>query len=276
MTKRDQKALITISGIILIAIYSAVKAVIDYFYSLSTESYIYIGIASVLACSAGLLFANKRKQRLQKLKAEEFSFDQTVLAQVKNIIYKHKDELTLRRRQLTLIKNYGLIDESKWAQEKDTFINAVIAPDVGKLSYSNLSEALEYMDSITDHYSQSIENFNAEMSPNEYEHWVASALMKYGWNTKVTQAVGDQGIDVIATQSEVKLVIQCKLYSGNVGNAAVQEITAGRLFENANFAAVVTNSTFTKSAKQLASASGVFLLHHDQLKDLTSLCGLSS
>lgn len=85
-------------------------------------------------------------------------------------------------------------------------------------------------------------------------------------------ASGDQGIDVIAEKSGTKVVIQCKLYSSNVGNSAVQEIIAGQIFENADFAAVVSNVDFTKSARQLASSSRVFLIHHEQLGELETMC----
>jgi len=48
----------------------------------------------------------------------------------------------------------------------------------------------------------------------------------------------------------------------------VQEVIAGREFEKADIAAVVSNSTFTKSAKQLAGAANVLLLHHAELDKL--------
>ena len=110
------------------------------------------------------------------------------------------------------------------------------------------------------------------MDPIQYEHLVADTLKELGWKTRTTKGSGDQGIDVIATMNGKKLVIQCKLYSSNVGNAAVQEIVAGKAYEQAQFAAVVTNAKFTRSAIQLAKANDVFLLHHDQLHKLKELC----
>jgi hypothetical protein len=67
---------------------------------------------------------------------------------------------------------------------------------------------------------------------------------------------------VVAEKAGKRLVVQCKKYSSPVGNGAVQEIHAARVFENANFAAVVSNAGYTKSAKELARATSVFLLHH--------------
>ena len=62
-----------------------------------------------------------------------------------------------------------------------------------------------------------------------------------------------------------RLVVQCKLYSGSVGNAAVQEVIAAREYEYADLAAVVSNGPFTASARELASAANVLLLHHDEI-----------
>lgn len=61
------------------------------------------------------------------------------------------------------------------------------------------------------------------------------------------------------------VVVQCKLYSQAVGNGAVQEALAGKAFAKAHIAAVVSNSVFTRKAHELATATGVMLLHHTEL-----------
>lgn len=113
-----------------------------------------------------------------------------------------------------------------------------------------------------------------DVSPIDFEHECADLLNESGWTARVTQASGDQGIDVIATYENVKAVFQVKKYSQPVGNSAVQEIIAGKAFEQAHVAAVVTNSTFTASAKKLANATGVFLLHYSELPDFAEELGL--
>ena len=59
---------------------------------------------------------------------------------------------------------------------------------------------------------------------------------------------------------------QCKKYTSPIGNKAVQEIIAGKQFVQADIAAVVSNSRYTSSAKQLANVTGVYLLHYSELK----------
>lgn len=112
------------------------------------------------------------------------------------------------------------------------------------------------------------------LDPIQFEHYCADLLNSTGWNARVTQASGDQGIDVIAQHGNVKAVFQCKKYSQPVGNAAVQEIIAGKAFEQAHVAAVVTNATYTTSAKQLASTTGVHLLHFSEVPQFAEKLGL--
>ena len=79
---------------------------------------------------------------------------------------------------------------------------------------------------------------------------------------------GDQGADLIAEADGCRVIIQCKFYSKPVGNKAVQEAHSALGFHAGDRAVVVSNATFTRSAKQLADSTGVLLLHHDQLADL--------
>lgn len=97
-----------------------------------------------------------------------------------------------------------------------------------------------------------------------FERWVAEALVGFGWEAEVTTGSGDQGIDVVALKQGKKIGIQCKLYSHPIGNKAIQEAHAGKIYYNADAAAVLTNASFTRNAKDLAMVTGVLLLsHHD-------------
>lgn len=104
--------------------------------------------------------------------------------------------------------------------------------------------------------------------PWEFERKCAEVLERTGWQPQLTARTGDQGIDVIAQKSGVKCVLQCKLHSRPVGNSAVQEITAGRDHEQADYAAVVATSGFTKSAYALARSTNVMLLDFSALGSL--------
>lgn len=124
-------------------------------------------------------------------------------------------------------------------------------------------------ESLPTQSSASENQYSEKISATEYENLIANKLsIEFGWNTKTTKGSGDQGADVIAEKQGITLIIQCKHYNHPVGNKAVQEAHAAKGFYLGDHAAVVTNSTFTKSALQLAESLEVFTIHHEQLNDL--------
>lgn len=113
-----------------------------------------------------------------------------------------------------------------------------------------------------------IAELNKITNPYDYEKEVGIILSSMGWKVKVTPGSGDQGVDVAAELDNTRLVIQCKLYSQPVSNKAIQEVHAGKSFMRYTHAAVVTNSTFTKSARQLAHSLDVILIEQNNILQL--------
>lgn len=185
---------------------------------------------------------------------------------IKNIIEEHIATLSIKRKQLLVADEYGVVDYKSWGKEITRFHDSVVAPRIGQcpdiirrietavLEYSNKNELTKI-------------NFSEAMTPYEYERYCADLLCDAGWLARATKASGDQGSDVIATKGGIKIVLQCKLYTKPVGNKAVQEIYTAKQHEQADYAAVVTNQTYTRSARQISSTTGVALLHHAQIKD---------
>lgn len=109
------------------------------------------------------------------------------------------------------------------------------------------------------------------MEGHDFEYYCADLLKSNGfYNVNVTQGSGDQGIDVLAEKGGIKYGIQCKCYSKDIGNKAVQEAFAGKTFYHCHVAAVLTNRYFTRSAKELASINQVLLWDRDQLEKFIS------
>lgn len=105
-------------------------------------------------------------------------------------------------------------------------------------------------------------------NPLDYEKQIANKLKQSGFNAHATKGSGDQGADVLADKNGVKFAIQCKMYSKPVGNKAVQEANTARDFYKCDYAVVVTNAGYTKSARQAANACNVILLNENQLDKL--------
>jgi HJR/Mrr/RecB family endonuclease len=108
----------------------------------------------------------------------------------------------------------------------------------------------------------------------EFERFLAAVFQLHGFEVMLTKASGDQGIDLIASSPSLKLAIQAKGYEGSVGNDAVQEAFAGaRHYERIHsckftHSVVITNSTFTKSARELAQSVECFLIDEQRMPDL--------
>lgn len=100
----------------------------------------------------------------------------------------------------------------------------------------------------------------------EFEQFCAKILAFNGFrNIKLTQGSGDQGIDILAIKDDIKYGIQCKCYSSDIGNKAVQEAFSGKTYYDCHIAVVLTNRYFTPSAKELAKKNGVVLWDRSKL-----------
>lgn len=103
---------------------------------------------------------------------------------------------------------------------------------------------------------------------HEFERICADILEFNGYECEVTQGSGDHGADIIAKKDGVSYAIQCKNYSSDIGNRAVQEAHAGRTYYRTDKAVVLTNSEFTRQAIEDAKKMGVELWNGEILANL--------
>lgn len=107
------------------------------------------------------------------------------------------------------------------------------------------------------------------MEGPDFEHYCAELLLKNGFiKTRVTSGSGDQGVDILAEKDGIKYAIQCKRYNSQLGNTPVQEVAAGRQFYNCHIGVVLTNSTFSSGAIDLAERTNVLLWDRNKLQEL--------
>lgn len=196
------------------------------------------------------------------------------------VIDQNVGRLARRRAQLVREDAYGKPVLEGWIREIDYFIDRHIKPALAAGEQSLLRrERVQIAQAITQRIEcltrdvPTLEGFSDDMTPTQFEAFCAEQVRQSGWDARVTQQSRDQGVDVIAEKNGVRLVLQCKLYSRPVGNRAVQEAVAARAFERARYCAVVSNSSYTSAAEQLASTNGVLLLHYSDLKRIEILLG---
>lgn len=111
-------------------------------------------------------------------------------------------------------------------------------------------------------------NFDT-MNGHDSEYFRTKILKYNGFsNVKVIQGSEGHGIDILAKKNGMKYAIQCKRYSGNVGNKAIQEAYSGRTIYGANITVVTTNGYFTEQAKSDARIPEVELWDRNNLQKL--------
>lgn len=94
-----------------------------------------------------------------------------------------------------------------------------------------------------------------EMSGIQFELFLQELLQKIGFTEiTLTPVSTDQGGDLICkSPAGEKCAVQAKRWNSTIGNEAVQQVLAAMLYYDCIKGLVITNSTFTQAAMQLAS-----------------------
>ncbi|WP_304459084.1 restriction endonuclease [Alicyclobacillus sendaiensis] len=104
------------------------------------------------------------------------------------------------------------------------------------------------------------------MSGTEFEERMKIHFLALGWQAETTKATGDYGADLLLRDSAgIRYVAQCKRYSGPVGIDAVQELFAAVRYYDAHNGILITNSTLTKNAQEMAAKLGLIVWDRDIL-----------
>lgn len=248
----------------------AIAWLIASFYLMGSESSIvwYLGLALLLASPFVIkLFFDVSvgvKNRVLELKEDEYQ-------KISTSVKEHGAALQKNISRSIKYNDYGKIISDNSHLETLEFLDS-IEVDFDRISEDNAIAAMYYyLDRLNS--EQKSRGFDAESIPtdgHEFEYWVADQLNNFGWNARVTQGSGDQGIDVIAERDGLKAGIQCKLYSSSIGNKAVQEAFAGKSYHSLDATIVMSNAPFTKSAQNLAESTGVILASHYDIPGLSA------
>jgi HJR/Mrr/RecB family endonuclease len=132
-----------------------------------------------------------------------------------------------------------------------------------------------YFDILVDRLATRLEHFNPNkfvtmylvdaMDGFQFEDFLVEIFQTMGYDVKETRERKIRA-DLFVTRFGKDMVIQAKNYSGSVGNSAVQQVISAKTFYGCDEAMVVTNSYFTRSAKELAESALVRLIDRDELQ----------
>jgi len=100
-----------------------------------------------------------------------------------------------------------------------------------------------------------------------------------GLDAATTKTTRDGGIDIIAySRSPVfsgKYVIQCKDYTGSVGEPAIRDLFGVVMAERANKGLLITSGQITASARQFAEDKQLELIDGNDLQTLFRKYGIN-
>jgi len=230
--------------------------------------------------SAAWLWRRRRKAKAQeaamRLMAEEQHYQENLprrrlieRQRLIDAVDQHRGALERNLARAVRTNDYGTVVQDTRGEALAEFF-ASIALDGALFSFED-AKALVFEQLNTRRREQVAAGFDAGSVPldgHEFEHWVADALTRYGWKAEVTRGSGDQGLDVIAEKKGKRVGLQCKLYGGPVGNKAVQEAHAGKVYYGVDAVGVLTNASFTPSATALAAVTGVKLFSQHDIPSL--------
>lgn len=114
-------------------------------------------------------------------------------------------------------------------------------------------------------------NDMVRMTGLEFEGYLMGLLKRHGCSVSGTPKTGDKGADILARIDERVIVIQAKRSASPVGTKAVQEVVAAVAYYGGTEAWVMTNSTFTQAARELAGRNRVRLVAQVDLASVGDL-----
>jgi restriction system protein len=202
---------------------------------------------------------------------------QVALDKAFQIIDKYAPLLAKERKKQVYIDPYGETNSDRWMSSGipyfvDRVLSSRLDADAILLSLPSFRNLVSsYIDECAALAQPLSEGYEDSMSGDDYEIFCAYLLQARGWDATLTKKTGDQGVDIIATKDAKRLCVQCKKYSGGVGNSAVQEVVAGLAFYGGTNAIVISNSEFTPQARSLAASNNVILISHDEIANLDDL-----
>ncbi len=247
------------------------------------------------------------KEKREKSKEIKELRKQKQIQIIVSIIEYHFSVLYTKYCNTHYLDDYGNMIVKGWEEEVEYFINSVLLREnkfsyidlrivsfkdyynIKKYWYNNKEEAFcawktqysKQINIIDELFNQVLEkkqnNGGVELEQSaiktgiDYENYIETLLKNKGFVVKRTPKSGDQGVDLIVEGNNNRIAIQCKFYSKPVGNKAVQEVSAGKDYYNCTLGCVVSNNSFTPSARKLANSLEITLLNNDAIVDYISV-----
>lgn len=102
------------------------------------------------------------------------------------------------------------------------------------------------------------------LDPGEFELFCAYLYEREGYTAYPTGRTGDEGVDVLLRRGGQTVVVQCKRYSGSVGQPTIRDLYGVMMHHRAEAAALVTTGSISEAARRWAADKSIQLIDgHD-------------
>jgi len=106
------------------------------------------------------------------------------------------------------------------------------------------------------------------MSGVMFEQYIFEHFRRLGYTGYILSKNSSSGADMILDKGGVNVVVQVKRWKNSVGGDAIQQVIEAMKHYDAKTGIVVTNSTFTESACEMAKEAGIELWDRSKLMEL--------
>ncbi len=111
-----------------------------------------------------------------------------------------------------------------------------------------------------------------DLSPREFEEFVAKLFRKKGYRVRVRGRSGDKGVDLeLIGQYGKRAIVQCKRYRSTIGPEIIRELYGTLMHERVAHAFLVTSADISGSARQWAQGKPITLIDGQTLVQIASV-----
>lgn len=104
------------------------------------------------------------------------------------------------------------------------------------------------------------------MDPFDFESYIASRYMRYGYVTKVKKKSGDGGVDIFLFNGNIVEIVQCKRFEySEVGSEVIEKLIIAKEKNRADFAHIVTTSILSRGALSLCRNNHIKVVDRDNI-----------
>lgn len=114
-----------------------------------------------------------------------------------------------------------------------------------------------------------------ELSPRDFEHFVANLFASRGYYVTVRGRAGDLGVDLEVVRPDGRrAIVQCKRYRHSIGPDIVRELFGTMVHEMSHHGFLVTTAEITAAAREWAQGKPITLIDGFTLAKLATEAGV--